>query len=65
MFAIPRIEEIIMTAWLPLIGPRIGLPASRRRKDRNPCRGAPPLPGRGDAAMKSLRKEGRTAVAVL
>ena len=36
------------------------------RKVPSPCREmAAPLPGRGDAAMKSLRKNGRTALAVL
>ena len=32
---------------------------------QDPFGEAAPLPGRGDAASKSLRKEGRTAVAVL
>lgn len=36
------------------------------RTEPSPCRErAAPLPVRGDAAMKSLRKKGRTAVAVL
>lgn len=36
------------------------------RTEPSPCRErAAPLPGRGYAANKSLRKKGRTAVAVL
>ena len=34
-------------------------------EEQNPFGEAAPLPGRGDAASKSLRKKGRTAVAVL
>ena len=54
-----------MMAWFSLFGcmdRSAGVPPA---EGQDPFGGAAPLPGRGDAAMKSLRKKGRTAVAVL